>query len=70
MNKKMCVGRGDHHRCSHNSNGFVRINIHLNHLKWNESLMKTVELDVVASSSHNQRTFIKAFQFFEVNPRS
>ena len=59
----MCA-REHHHRSSHHSNGLVRININLNHLKWNESLMKTVEPDVVAGSSTHQRTFInKGFQF-------
>ena len=54
----------EHHRSSHHSNGLIRINVHLNHLKWNESLMKTVEKDVVAWSSTNQRAFInKGFQF-------
>ena len=58
----MCEGH--HHRSSHHSNGLIRFNVHLNHLKWNESLMKTVEPDVVAWSSTNQRTFInKGFQF-------
>ena len=33
---------------SYHSNGFVRNNIYLNHLKWNETLMKTVEPNVVA----------------------
>ena len=53
--------RSSHHNCS---NWFAQNNIHLNHLKWNESLMKMVEPDVVAWSSTNQRTFInKGFQF-------
>ena len=54
------------HRSSHHSNGLIRFNVHLNYLKWNESLMKMVEPDVVlvAWSSTNQRTFInKGFQF-------
>jgi hypothetical protein len=33
---------------SYHSNGFVRSNIYLNHLEWNETLMKTVEPNVVA----------------------
>ena len=54
----------DHHRSSHHSNGLIRFNVHLNHLKWNESLMKMVEPDVVAWSSTNQKTFInKGSQF-------
>ena len=58
----MC--KGHHHSSSHHSNGLISINIYLNHLKWNESLMKTVEPHVVAWSSTNQRTFInKGFQF-------
>ena len=47
-NKKINVCEGDHHRSSHHSNGLIRFNVHLNHLKWNESLMKTVEPGVVA----------------------
>ena len=58
----MCEGH--HHRSSHHSNGLISFNVQLNHLKWNESLMRTVEPDVVAWSSTNQRTFInKGFQF-------
>ena len=60
----MCEGHHHGHRSSHHSNGLIRFNVHLNHLKWNESLMKTVEPDVEAWSSTNQRTFInKGFQF-------
>ena len=60
----MCEGH--HHRSSHHSKGLIliRFNVHLNHLKWNESLMKTVEPDVGAWFSPNQRTFINTgFQF-------
>ena len=46
--KEKNVCEGHHQRSSHHSNGLIRFNVHLNHLKWNESLMKTVEPDVVA----------------------
>ena len=61
--KKKNVCERHHHKRSY-SNGLISINIYLSHLKWNESLMKTVEPDVVAWSSTNQSTFInKGFQF-------
>ena len=31
---------------SYHSNGFVCSNIYLNHLKWNKTLMKTIEANV------------------------
>ena len=64
MSKTKNVCEGHHHRSSHHSNGLISINVYLNHLKWNASLMKMVEPDVVVGSSTNQRTFInKGFQF-------
>ena len=38
----------DCNRKSYHSNGLVCSNIYLNHLKWNETLMKTVKPNVVA----------------------
>ena len=64
MNKKIKWGEGHLQRGSHHINCSVRIKVYLNHLKWNEGLMKTVEPNVVAGFSTNQRTFInEGFQF-------
>ena len=45
MGKKKTATEKSYHS---NAYGFVRSNIYLNHLEWNETLMKMVEPNVVA----------------------
>ena len=65
----MCEGH--HHRSSHHSNGLIRFNVHLNQLKWNESLMKRLsqmeKLNLLLTKEHSST---RAFNSFEVNPKS